>query len=1167
MKKIFILFLIFSFNIICETYFKESFDNPNEFKLGFEEGIEDAKIIKEDSYFKEGNSAIRVEWNVKKLINGKPGRVWIEKTYEKEIDLSNKRLKFWVMPIEGKWEGSDIIGGVYHGNFGIEFYDSNDKLVARHNWVSWWHVATNKIWGSLGRPLDFAFNVNPSSIYRGGLTRGDGDPSKIKKIRFYSSGSTSTGKFSIIWDGLEEVNFDEYIFPHIEKFLSLMKEAKIYDNWNLPEYKENFLNKIGIYKKGGNLNLYGGNLLFSFSTSGKLIEVKDFVSNKNIKFNKHVSSFFDGEKDFEEIEFSYLETKYNKGNLEILQKSKDIFVENFIRPEKEAIFWKISIKNNSEKIKKLYIELNLPIFPENESLFFDGCEIIRTPSGDYERILEGSFYGALYPPNLPFAIIYDNNSVFLIGRKPDDYLSYEKILLKERKIIGYGIKIAIRPKEKNEYTFVFASTSPSYRFFSGVGLYYKLFPYVFKPIENIDPNLYKGESMIYQYFEYRNLRSKDIEKIALELFRRFNIGWHWKFGGYKRLGDWYGEKEYFSDYKQEEGWKKRKEWEYFSDFEKFHKWRKEIWSGEDIKLGLSTAFYLCNFCEEELAKSLYNDEIISECHPHLYYHHGALGANNNGPRMYWYYTKFSDDTINSFKKIRNEIPISAIAMDAIRGNGGYKFRGEKVLSKSEGISFDEKGIYIDESIGISQIFNKFRSLPPDKRGFNLAVAGDCVNTWHTAMNTDVLLIEDGGYRENYMDSWFFARIRFGKKPMAFHSTHWQDVLRGKIDINETSSEEIYKIYRKKFGFTQIGAICFGISFSIDDIMGIPENVKLCRIPEEENLLGWQPISGIRCNDKMVICSRFGNGLGSIFSIGNTYPERKEFEFKIENKIIGDGTYLISDYFGKTIEMNFTSEFTYFKTDIPKWSAKVYKVVTKFLNFKGKGKGQIEINETEYGKRFKGDFEIENEKLPLKCEILIPENHKVKDVFINGKSIKFDIKNNFLEFEIPYKKFEIVVNFKSNIFLSGKEKILNFKFVDESFNGCQIVIPDDYNFYDIRSANRINAFFYTWFCEALDKMYEVNLPIMKMSEYKKGNAIIFKNSKDKFIEINGDNLFIFAPNSNEREKIVLELLKLLEEKYVFYGFMPTGRLKEAGLYDIINLRKKAGLYERGVLKLE
>jgi hypothetical protein len=1165
MKKFIIPFLILIFKIESAIYFKESFDNPDEFKIGYEEGVENVKIVKEKTYFKEGESSIRVEWSVSKLKDDKSPKVWIEKVYKEEIDMRGKRLKFYFMPFEGKWEGSDIIGGKYHGNFGIEFYDSNDKLVARHDWTTWWHVATNKIWGSLGEPLEFTFNVNPSASYRGGLTKGDGEPSKIKKIRFYSSGSSTTGKFSVIWDDLKEVSFDEYIFPGIKKFLYLIDENKIYDNWNLPEYKEFFLNKSSLNKKGNIFELYGGNLMLVFSSSGELHQMKDFVRGDILKFDKDIFSIFDGDKDFEEIKFLNKKTVYKKNILEILKENGEITFRNFIEPTKRAIFCKISIRNNSEKIKKLYIELNLPFSTEEESFFFDGCELLKLPYGNYERIIEGSYYGALYPPNLPFSIIYDDKSVFLLGRKPDDYISYEKILLKERKIIGYGMKIAIRPKEKNEYNFVFASISPSYRFFSGIDLYYKLFPYAFKPVENMDPNLYKGESMTSEYFKYRNLKGKDIEKIALELFRRFNIGWYWKFGGYKRIGDWFGEKEYFSNYKQEDGWKKRSEWEYFCDFEKFHKWRKEVWSGEDIKLGLSTGFYLCNFCEEELAKNLYNDEIISEGHPHLVYNYGPLGPNNYGPRIYWYYTKFGQDTLNSFKKIREEIPLSSICMDNIRGNGGFKFRGEKVLSKSEGISFDEKGIYIDESIGISQIFNQIHSLPPDKRGYKLAVAGDCVNTWYTAMNTDVLLIEDGSYGENQILNWFFNRIRFGRKPLCFHVTHWSDRLSGKIDIDKVSPEEIYEIYRKRFGFTQISGLCFGISFSIDDIMGVPDIFKVCRIPEEENIYGYQPLSGLRCNDKMIICSRFGNDLGSILSIGNTYSEKREFEFKIENKIIGDGTYLISDYSGKKINIDFTPEFTHFKTDINKYSAKVYKVIGKILNFNGKGKGEIEINEKDYGKRLKGDFEIENGKIPLKFEILIPENHKVESIFINGKGINFDVNNDILKFEIQDKKFEIVVDFKSKIFLSGKEKILNFKFFDETMNGCQIIIDDDCDFYDMRVAKRINSFFYLWASE--NKKIELDLPIKKNSEYKGGYAIFLKNSKNEGIELKDEKLFIFAPGSKEREKLVLELLKLLEEKYVFYGFMPYGRLREAGLYDVINLRRKAGLYENGILKFE
>lgn len=1098
--------------------------------------------------------------------------IWVEKEY-KVMNFEGKNFKFWIRPIKGQWEGPDIIGGTKHANFGIEFYDINNKLVARHNWVCWWHVATLGMWGSLGDPLEFSFNVNPASPYRGGLTKGEGDPRNIKKIRYYMQ-TQSEGEFAFIWDDLHEVSLDEYILPSIEKFLTTWKEYKLGNNWNLPLYKVSDL-KPSIEIKKDMVFIKGGNLKLSLNKELEILEIENFIRKEKQKTKIEPIIVFDGNKDFKEVALKTENLYLNKNSLISKKSNEEIKIENKIKPEKDAIFWHIFIENKKDKVQKLEIKFNLPCNLNEEFFYYDGCEFYKNPQDYVERIYEPTIYGALYPYQIPFIALYDENSGIILGRDPYQYFSYEKTsfkyLNKNTGILSYLLRIAIRPKENYKISFVLGSVPSSYRFFSCLDLYQKLFPDAFKPNKDIDPNLYKGESMGPEYFGYRNLREKDNDILSLELFRRFGQGWYWKFGGYKRLGDWYGKKEYFSGYKQEEGWKKTPYWEYLEDYDKFHNWRKNIWAGKVINSGCAVGFYLSNFCEEELANKIYKDEDIKEGLPDCIYNYGPLGRNNGGPRMYWWYTKFGEDTLKDFEKIREEISLSAICMDNIRGNGGFKYRGEKVLSKTEGLSFDEKGLYVDEGIGISQLFNAIRNLPKDKRGYRLAVASDASNTWPTCMNTDVFLLEGGSFGgnvDNPIYAQFINRIRLGTKPISLHCTHWGDrQVPYRIDIEKFSSEFLRDIYRKMFGFTKIGALCFGTAFSVDDVMGVPEMIKVSDIPEKENLSGYRPISGLRCEDEMVICSRFGDGIGSILSIGNTYPEKKRFKFKIENNIFGDGVFLICEYFGLPVELNFNKDFSEFSYELKRWDADIFLVIMKIKDLKeNKGKGSFKMEEKDYGKQISGYLNFE--KLPenIICEFLIPDNHKVENVVINEKPTKFEIVDKKTgRFLLPKtKNLNIKIEFQSEIFLSSKAEIINFKYIDENLNGLPIVIPDNYDFIDERAGKRIYAFFRVWYSEALDKRYEINMPIIRKKEFKTDKGILIGDFGKTGIYIKENSLIISGKSPEEREKFILELLKLLENKYIFHGYLPYGRLKEAGLIKTIEMRKKANLYEKATL---
>ena len=105
----------------------------------------------------------------------------------------------------------------------------------------------------------------------------------------------------------------------------------------LPEYKELFLDKATLNKRGINFELYGGNLMLVFSSSGELLEMKDFVRGEVLKFGKKVFTFFDGDKDFDEIKFLKKKINYEKNMLEISQENGEIFVKNLIAPTKKAI--------------------------------------------------------------------------------------------------------------------------------------------------------------------------------------------------------------------------------------------------------------------------------------------------------------------------------------------------------------------------------------------------------------------------------------------------------------------------------------------------------------------------------------------------------------------------------------------------------------------------------------------------------------------------------------------------------------------------------------------------------------------------------------------------------------------------------------------------------------
>lgn len=859
-------------------------------------------------------------------------------------------------------------------------------------------------------------------------------------------------------------------------------------------------------------------LLIFFSILILSIEAKIQVKNGNteIIFDKKtgeiINIYFLGKKFLKENGYFYIYDKerniiLKKGR--VIKERKDGFLwqsedetielDNSFEKINNLIIWNIYIKNLEDKEKRIEIGINLPLI-EGRWKFFDGR---------YEHLeIKDEIKRDDINSTFPLSCVYDENSGVAIGITPEQLISYLCSKFDKNNDFQYSTKIYLKDKEKIRFLIFACESDFGWRNF--VQVYYDNFSEFFIHNKEIDPKIVEGVDTAGFPFGYY------YSGMSPEILRRIRATTCWCYGPWKREGDWYCREEYWN-YKpgNEENAKRSIQWQKTAEeYRKFREEKFKIVKDYDV----SGCFYIWNGCESSLADIKFPESKITE-KPSLmtYYYETAYW-------MFPYGGKFGEFFEDGLRKVFEEIDgVTGIAYDSSGGMGNRKYYGKLVEILDLPKSWDEKGIYILEGVGMAKNFDFIHSLRTKDGKYKVGIwinpGGEHPIPYMMVFRSDRGMIEwswINTYDKNIKELLDIYRLLMGKKVLSMHSTLRGDKFAERIPWRNFKKEEIIETYRGLWKHMIIACLYWGILPYPDLIRGIPEMFEILPLLIEIKDTGWEPLTGCKGPENLLI-SRFGKEI-KYFTFSNSTKDKIKGKIKIFGKHFEEFSPILTDWFGSEYIFDVDKNTT-FDIDILPREFLIFKSI---CGYKGDG---IKIKTKEIKKADSIEIIIEfmnvngrNNKFVL----YEPEGYKLSEIKLNEKSIGF----KDLSFElIPREKDILRLRFVSDIIKSKEEDILNFPYEKS-------VILVEKNFKNL--ANKIVEYFRFWYKYASETQQDVLIPVKYIDEkFDNEYRIIIKKDKVSEIKIEGTSLIIKG-NEEELKENIKKLLYLLDKKYVYYG---------------------------------
>ena len=864
-----------------------------------------------------------------------------------------------------------------------------------------------------------------------------------------------------------------------------------------------------------------GRLLIIFFVLNSLIESRIQIRNKDteIIFNSdsgRIVKLYYLKKNFLRSEgYFYIYDREDDSISdigEIIRKEKDSFlwesndgkfqVNNQFEIRRDLILWDLSIKNISDKDRRIEFTIKFPLI-EKRWKFFDG----RYEHNGIEGIVKRDDINSTFP----LSCVYDNISGIGIGITPEQLLSYLSSKFDNKNNFEYSTRFFLKRGQQQNVRFIIFGCESEFGWKNFIQIYYDNFPEFFIHNKEIDKRIVEGIDTLgfpYGYF---------YTGFSPEILRRINATTCWAYGPWKREGDWYCSEEYWDYEPQNQEIAKRYiQWQKKAD--EYRKYREELF--KRVKdYDIAGCFYIWNGCESQLADEKFSDSKITTTPSIMSYRYETA---------YWmfpYGGEFGQFFEQGLKRIFSEIDgVTGIAYDSSGGMGNRKYYGKLVDKLDLPKAWDEKGIYILEGVGLAKNFDFIHSLRTKDSKYRVGIwinpGGEHPIPYMVTFRSDRGMIEwkwINTYDKKTKELLDIYRLLMGKKVLGMHHTLRGDRFGEIIPWEKFKKEELFETYRGLWKHMIIACLYYGILPYPDLIRGIPEMFEILPLLIEIKDAGWEPLTGCKESSELLI-SRFGKDV-KYFTFANSTKDKIKTKIYIKSKYFGGYTPILSDWFGNEYEFEFTNHDGTFDLEV---LPRQYYIFTSFASYKGDG---VKIKTKQIKRQDYIKVNIEFLKVyGNKNEFLIfePENYKLSEIKINEENINF----SDLKFNIKLKTGDnLTIIFTSNLMKSKEEDILNFP-----YEKSEIFVDDDLKIY----AYKIVEYFKFWFKYGSKESKEILLPVkLKNEQLTKDYKIIIEKNEIPQIKIEYNTLKITG-NKDNMSEIINRLLKLLDKKYIYYG---------------------------------
>ncbi len=798
----------------------------------------------------------------------------------------------------------------------------------------------------------------------------------------------------------------------------------------------------------------------------------------------------------------------------------------------EMIYGKMSFTNNSKVDKWIEPGLVAGItFTRAPEIFWDGFGKMRKiGKKPIERKgIKGLALAHIGAKELPFpaAGVFGKKSGFHFGYKVFDDVSYASAIYDPaKKELRFTQRHVVAPGETMNINWFIGNASSE---FGGaetaVQQHYNAYPERWE-VDQDAPYVW-GNGAHYQTWK---------KKPDIELMRRLKATWDWAYTPYKRAGD-IACREGLWDYKMgNPPWITK--WQRFGgkrvpmyeiSREDYLKLRREEYRKHGKRFGWM--FYSnCagTWCEIGLAKERYPDAISNQ-DPHANHILKKWSTWHDWEiRVFSMGTTFAKAFQEDIDYLVDDIKVPGFAFDC--ATGGVSYYGPATKKQLPGRAWDEKGVFIDQSVAVNHMVDYIHSSRPGTVVFsNGQLKGD-----HVMFERDFVRVEElASMMPLY--KWYI-----GARPSLVYGSgfRFNDVIANWRNMSQDEFKEaicklgIYEIFNQfKYGLARTYITQYGIPDAVDIF---PEFFELMRA-------GWRASVPVKMEKSLYAPYKaaYGKNENIYLFFGNSGTEKTTGQVSVINDQLtgysGDKLVFVGKKRrGHTLANRFRGKETRFRATLPSRVPVLYETACAISNAPDKmdllAQSRKDINKETYTVTIQKSPEFTG-------AIKIRARRGFDPVLkLNGNVIQPGTPQNLKAGDV------ITAEYTSKVFALPQKKILDFPYTAK--NGKVICkVWYDANDKDAeRAAKRFDDFFkFLQDKNVLKKGGKVQF--VNAPELRGGAGVITLDSTAKAAKVSltpAGGLLIAAPGEDALEKTVSSVLDIMDKRYPYFlPFAPCG----------------------------
>ncbi len=678
--------------------------------------------------------------------------------------------------------------------------------------------------------------------------------------------------------------------------------------------------------------------------------------------------------------------------------------------------------------------------------------------------------------------------------------------------------------------------------------WHELFPEAFSITPGTRPSLIGGGGYLFSRASTRALQWEEA--------RRFGMGWEWAYCPAQTPGDWYADERFYDPEKGYAGDADRHRNEvkgslddYRRDLrERFHRgwWRTNI------------AFYLLPHAADLTVLERFPDGMILDAAgAPTAIQVGWIKPDSQTRMTYPWGNSYGRELAREIEQIAQDFQVSAIGFDEAYGADRQYGAG---IEGEPGRAWDDQGrVYASTQVALARLAEHIHK--QTVRGYTMATVMNKPTSYLTATRADVGMYEWKVWEKD--DTVEILRLLMGHKPLSWWSPPNAHEI---LQWQEMSPEEIGEGVRGIYDFIRLMSLRWGAFPMNMQVWGVRDMVELMPVLSELLTEGWQADPAFSADERLWT-ARYGAGVHGFLVVGN--PTRETIAPEIRLRATpGGGCVLFCDYDGSARTVN---EGTLRAPELAAHEQYIARAAVQILPAEGasgfpdsiEGGASMVLDGLSEGS-LEAAWSMSE---PLDGIILarVPDGATARRLLINGEEQRFEALEGAVRRRgrMPAECSLRLVWRPEVVVEATREQITDFPFVQTGEPRATIVLPPTPDDRDRYVAEHLSIYFDYHQRRRRQPVGQVarlaevapgsRLPIVPES-FAVGESprLVLAQADRPGITFNedGPTLIIAGPDSAGRERAMLRLLAILDERYPYYGAFPDHPMyTKAGLAGI------------------